>query len=303
MIKLSVIICAYNSRRDYLYRVLDALRNQTLPQSEWEILLIDNMSREQSKSAWDAAWHPNVRHILGTDPDITGARQRAIREAAGDLLIFIDDNHVLDSEYLAEAINIGSKWHRLGAWGSGAISLEFESKLPRHVEEYSSILGARDTKAPCWSNVFNCIEAIPSAAGICMRKNVAVAYSQFATESDIHNPEWGRNCFITGDDDAISYSACRLQLGVGIFPQLKQSHLIPKEQATEDYLLECSQKQNVTRHLMLNKWQGTVPMNPFSLQGFLIALKKFLLCRGFQRRLYLADLRAMLKARRVIASG
>jgi len=40
MIPVSVIICTHNPRPDYLQRVLDALKAQTLPKENWELLLM-----------------------------------------------------------------------------------------------------------------------------------------------------------------------------------------------------------------------------------------------------------------------
>lgn len=47
---VSVIIPTHNPRRDYLSRVVDALRVQTLPHEEWEVLVVDNGSREPLKA-------------------------------------------------------------------------------------------------------------------------------------------------------------------------------------------------------------------------------------------------------------
>ncbi len=43
---LSVVISTHNPRMDYLARVLDALRQQTLAKDVWELVIIDNGSRE-----------------------------------------------------------------------------------------------------------------------------------------------------------------------------------------------------------------------------------------------------------------
>jgi GT2 family glycosyltransferase len=42
---LSVVIPTHNPRQDYLRRVLEALRGQTLPREQWELLVVDNGSR------------------------------------------------------------------------------------------------------------------------------------------------------------------------------------------------------------------------------------------------------------------
>ena len=59
--QLSVIVCTHNPRRDYFIRVLDALRNQTLPKDQWELIIVDNASKVPLASEWDLSWHPNGR--------------------------------------------------------------------------------------------------------------------------------------------------------------------------------------------------------------------------------------------------
>ena len=61
--ELSVVICSHNPRKDYLERVLTALRGQTLPLDEWELLLIDNKSNVALGSDVDLSWHPAARII------------------------------------------------------------------------------------------------------------------------------------------------------------------------------------------------------------------------------------------------
>src|SRR5262245_5938334 len=121
ILDVSVIICAHNPKPDYFVRVLGGLRNQTLPLYKWELLIVDNASQLPLASCCDISWHPNGRYILETELGLSYARQRGIQEAAGDLIIFVDDDNVLDQGYLAEAIDIQQEWPSLGAWGSGSI--------------------------------------------------------------------------------------------------------------------------------------------------------------------------------------
>ena len=63
MIDLSVIIFTHNPRLHYLRRVLDALRSQTLPLEQWELLLVDNASSEPLACRVDLTWHPLASHL------------------------------------------------------------------------------------------------------------------------------------------------------------------------------------------------------------------------------------------------
>src|ERR1700722_2249773 len=100
MFAVSVIICSHNPRENYLRRVLDALRAQTLPAQEWELLLVDNASTEPLAGRFDLSWHPNARHVREEKTGLTPARLRGIAEANGELLVFVDDDNVLRSDYL-----------------------------------------------------------------------------------------------------------------------------------------------------------------------------------------------------------
>jgi glycosyltransferase involved in cell wall biosynthesis len=82
--------------------VLTALKEQTLPMSEWELLLIDNASQNPLQDLLDLSWHPASRVVLEPEPGLTPARLRAIAEVQSDVIIFVDDDNVLDTSYLSE---------------------------------------------------------------------------------------------------------------------------------------------------------------------------------------------------------
>jgi glycosyltransferase involved in cell wall biosynthesis len=104
-LNLSVVICSHNPRPDYLARVLAALQAQTLPLADWELLLIDNASAEPLEGRFDLSWHPNARHVREEVLGLTPARLRGIAEAASPLLVFVDDDNVLSSDYLAQVVS------------------------------------------------------------------------------------------------------------------------------------------------------------------------------------------------------
>jgi glycosyltransferase involved in cell wall biosynthesis len=149
MLELSVIICSHNPRAPYLRRVLDALREQTLPRESWELLLVDNASRDPLATSVDLDWHPNGRHILETELGLSPARRRGMREASSDVYVFVDDDNVLDSNYLSEVAKIKRSWPLLGVWGSGTTVGEFETLPPNYLDKYLSCLALRQTKATC----------------------------------------------------------------------------------------------------------------------------------------------------------
>jgi glycosyltransferase involved in cell wall biosynthesis len=234
--KLSVIICTHNPRDDYLRRAQEALRSQTLAFTDWEFLLIDNGSRERLASRIDLSWHPGGRHIREEELGLTPARLRGIAEAKGDLLIFVDDDNVLDPDYLTNALAIYEDYPFLGAFG-GSIEGEFEVEPPSSITPYLEGLAIRKIIRDHWSNAKKWSEATPFGAGMCVRREVAALYLERIRNDRIRFAldRQGTNLSAGGDVD-MAWTSFSLSKGTGCFARLRATHLISKDRLTESYL-------------------------------------------------------------------
>jgi glycosyltransferase involved in cell wall biosynthesis len=275
---------------------LEALRRQDLSTDLWQLLLVDNLSDVPLASNWDISWHPNSRHILEKELGLAAARRRGMREADGDLLVFVDDDNVLYPDYLSEALRISREWPILGVWGSGGTVPEYEIAPAEHLKQFIS----RQSQKPYWSNVPFCAEATPWGAGLCVRANVAAAYCRHYEQSPLQITGRKGKRLSGGEDTEICIVSCNVGLGVGIFPELKLTHLIPKERVTEKYLLRLVEGSAASVLLLDYKWRGITPRSPLSVRGLVSMLKNILIRRGFDRRLYFANCSAAVYARRII---
>jgi glycosyltransferase involved in cell wall biosynthesis len=300
MLEVSVIICSHNPNLNYLRRTLDALRAQTLSKHCWELILVDNASKPALASLLDISWHPSARHIVETELGLAPARRRGINEASADLLVFVDDDNLLDPSYLSEALAISREWVQLGTFGSGAIIPEFERQPADYLKKFLHLLALRQNDRDVWSKVISSPTVTPWGAGLCVRKEVARAYSEFSDRSSFSIIDRQGQSLVSGQDVEISYFACTLGLGMGIFTALRLTHLIPKERVEEGYLLRMVEGQDLSCALLAYKWLGAIPQSPLSLRGFLTFAKTVLLRGKIDRRVYFANLRATLKARRMI---
>lgn len=131
-LKVSVIICTYN-RVAYLPRALEALASQTVPCQDFEILLIDNNSRDNTPEVCRdfQEKHPelNFRYLVESRQGLSFARNRGIDEAQSDVLIFIDDDAFAAPDYLQNTIRFFESTPDAAAAG-GRIYPLFESKRP-----------------------------------------------------------------------------------------------------------------------------------------------------------------------------
>ena len=236
MPQISVLTCTHNPRADYLEQVLTALRHQSLDEEQWEFLLIDNYSEEPLADRVDLSWHPHARHIREEQLGLTHARLRGIRESTGDLIVFVDDDNVLDPDFLERALATYQEWPILGAW-AGQTRPGFEAPPPEWTRRYWSRLVIREFNDDRWSNLRTADEAMPSGAGMCVRRSVADFYLSLHDEGHrtVVMDRLGSSLLSGGDTD-LAMCACDMNLGVGLFSSLKLTHLIPKDRLTEDYL-------------------------------------------------------------------
>lgn len=299
MVAVSVMICSHNPRADYLDRVLQALRAQTLPHREWELLLVDNASAQPLAGRWDLGWHAAARHIRENQLGLAPARLRGMVEAKGELLVFVDDDNVLTSNFLTEALRIGREWPMLGIWG-GSMIPEFEVEPPSHLRPFFNGVAIVEVKSPRWSNVAACPGLGVNGGGMCLRSNVAAAYRQYYDASDIRLTDRSGADLISGGDVEICHVACSVGLGIGMFPDLELTHLIPRHRIEEEYLIRLCEGIWTSLHIVGFKWEGIAPKSPYLGVELLRFAKHVMLRRRLDRRLFLARCRALQRARTMI---
>ena len=300
VLQASVIVCTHNPRSDYFARVLDALRSQTLPLNKWELLIIDNASKVPLARHWNISWHPMVRHIVENEIGVAAARRRGIQEACADLIVFVDDDNVLDKTYLTQAVGIGRDWPLLGAWGSGSIQGDFEVKPPESIIKFLPYLALREIASPQWSNAASCWQAMPWGAGLCVRTPLAVAYRQSCERSSIRISGRSGNSPFSGEDKEIALTCCTQGSGFGVFPDLKLTHLIPRHRISEGYIVRLVEFTKLCDLLLDYKWQNIIPESPTRVKMLLSVLESLLFHSGIDRRMRFASVRALTKANRII---
>ena len=89
-------------------------------------------------------------------------------------------------------------------------------------------------------------------------------------------------------------------LGMAVFPELRLTHLIPKERVTEDYLLRIFEGTILSNYLLAYKWRAVIPRNPLTMLGFLGLSANALVRRGIERKMLFAQRRAARKALEII---
>lgn len=94
--KLSIIVPVYNVET-FLNKCVDSLLNQDLPKEDYEIILVDDGSKDGSGNLCDslAEEHGNIRVIHQQNCGLSGARNAGIPVASGDYVLFVDSDDYL----------------------------------------------------------------------------------------------------------------------------------------------------------------------------------------------------------------
>jgi glycosyltransferase involved in cell wall biosynthesis len=239
--RLSVVTCTHNPRPDYFQRVLDALRRQTLPVVCWDYVIVDNRSVRSVAGQFEFSWHPAARIVQEETLGLTPARLRGTREARGDLLVFVDDDNVLDDDYLEIAARVAAEKPFLGAW-SGQCRPEFEVPPPEWSRRYFGNLVLREFDKDVWSNLPRLVETMPCGAGLCVRRNVAEHYLELH-DAGARRVQLGRTgeMLLAGEDNDLAACACDIGLGMGLITSLRLTHLVPPQRLTLSYIAKLAE--------------------------------------------------------------
>lgn len=222
---ISVVLCAYNPRRDYLQATLDSLRAQDLPVTDWELIVVDNNSSPPLAEYCDLSWHPAARIVLETKQGLAHARRLGYLEARGRLVVHSDDDNVLAPDYLTAARRIHQEHTHIGAFG-GQLIPRFER--PPRDELERSFGEERRFEADRWSNLIDDVRTMPWGAGMCLRREV-IDFYLVETERDPRRLLLGRTGtrLLTGEDLDLNYTAVSHGFGTGLFRALTIEHFIP----------------------------------------------------------------------------
>jgi len=93
MPKISVVIPTKN-RAALLAEAIDRVESQTIPRDQYELIVIDNDSTDDTRSVLEQKTHAysNLRSALQEKPGAAATRNAGLRLAKSDLILFIDDD-------------------------------------------------------------------------------------------------------------------------------------------------------------------------------------------------------------------
>lgn len=260
---LTVAIPTYNGERR-LPKLLERLRSQTEVECiNWEIIIIDNNSSDgtakvvaDQQANWPLAYP--LKYYFEAEQGAAFARQRAVREAKGSLICFIDDDNLPDSRWLAAAYSFGQEHPKAGAY-SGQIHGEFEVEPPANFKKIQAFLAIREHGSE--AHLFDPEKLrLPPGAALVVRK-------QAWCESVPSRPRLSGKLpgvMVQGDDYEPLLYIHKAGWEIWYNPVMHTYHQIPHWRLERDYLLSISRGCGLSTCslLMINakSWQKPLIM-------------------------------------------
>ncbi|NDJ15720.1 hormogonium polysaccharide biosynthesis glycosyltransferase HpsE [Myxacorys almedinensis] len=173
MTDVSVAICTYNGE-SRIGAVLERLRSQVNPGAVvWEIIVVDNNSTDGTKQTVERychQWESSVplRYVFEREQGLALARSRAVLEASGTWVCFLDDDTLPAQDWLKQAAEFGKSHPQVGAFG-GQIHGDYEVEPPPEFNKIAVFLAVIERGAKPYRYEPRA-RVLPPGAGLAVRR-------------------------------------------------------------------------------------------------------------------------------------
>ncbi|WP_373527035.1 hormogonium polysaccharide biosynthesis glycosyltransferase HpsE [Nostoc sp.] len=232
----TVAIPTYNGAKR-LPQVLDLLLKQTgIEKLDWEIIIIDNNSNDNTNEVieyYQKSYSQNIslKCFLEKKQGIAFARIRAISEARGEFIAFVDDDNLPANDWVSQSYNFGKEHPQAGAW-SGQIHGDFEVSPPENFNRIQAFLAIREHGLePYLFDADNL--RLPPGAALVVRKK---AWCESVPEELVFKGRLSK-LMVSGDDTEALLYLHKAGWEIWYNPAMHIDHKIPHWRLEKDYLL------------------------------------------------------------------
>lgn len=237
--KISIIVCTYN-RALVLRDLLNSLLDQTLSSEQYEIVVVDNASTDNTKQIVEnyCIQYPSIRYIYEPHQGLSNARNRGVREASAEVIAFIDDDAIADRHWAEEMYGIFELDPAVGAVG-GKINLLWLIEKPAWLNTDPGLgfghfdLG-QETKTICFP-------VAPLGGNCSIRRSIFEKVGGFATNL-------GRkgNNLLSGEESEFFYRMSLLHSKVMYHPKAIVAHKVMTHRISRTWILKRNFAGGVT---------------------------------------------------------
>ena len=228
---ISVIICTYN-RDKYIYNVLKSITECDFPNNLYEIVVVNNNSTDSTELECNRfkADYPNInfRYFIELEQGLSNARNRGIMESRYEILVYVDDDAVVNKEYLQTVyafLNTNPDVYSVG----GPIIPIYETVEPKWISYF--------TKSLITGYKYEGDKIIEFKNGKYPGGGNAAYRKEVFEKTGLFNPELGRkgNNLIGSEEKDIFDKMRSLGMKFYYLPNMILYHFIPDSKLSLDY--------------------------------------------------------------------
>lgn len=228
---ISIIICTYN-REKYIGTLLESIAKNDYPKNDYEILLVDNNCTDNTRSVCStfAQQHAdiNFRYIVEPEQGLSAARNKGIKESRGNIIIYVDDDALVDTNYISSfAEHFTNNPNTMAA--GGPIEPLYETEEPKWMSPYTKAL------LTAWMNYGNAIRNYPKGR---YPGGGNAAYRKIVFDKvGLFNTELGRKgtALLASEEKDIFDKMHALGMQVKYLPTPVLHHIIPQTKLEKPY--------------------------------------------------------------------
>ncbi|WP_138497596.1 hormogonium polysaccharide biosynthesis glycosyltransferase HpsE [Nostoc sp. PA-18-2419] len=253
----TVAIPTYNGE-SRLPELLERLKNQLQTENlSWEIIVIDNNSTDNTAKViqtyqrnWQCTYP--LKYCFEAKQGAAYARKKAVAEAKGQLIGFLDDDNHPISNWVATAYSFAQKYPKAGAYGS-QIHPDWEVEPPENFQRIAPFLAITERgNLPLLYEPKN--RLLPPSAGLVIRKQ---AWIESVPDKSILTGRVKGNMLTSEDLEMLSYIQ-KARWEIWYNPDMKIYHKIPSSRLQKDYLVPFFKgiglSRYVTRMVNIQPW-------------------------------------------------
>lgn len=268
----TIIICTYN-RSLVLSKTLQSYRSCIkAKENNIEFIIIDNNSNDDTSKVCEVLIQKGfeARYIFEPIPGLSYARNTGIKEAQGDIIIFVDD----DVNFLCDIAKVYSDLFEAypDAMAAGGMSTPvFEDGQPEWItEDLFGIYGSTNSGNSVTEMIY---PACPFGLNMAFRKEVFEQIGSF-------NTALGRvkKNLLSNEESELFFRMHNAGMKLMYTPDAKLEHRIPAPRTTKQWILKrfyWDGVSTVIQNLMLNKTTRSELLN-LGFQTCLKCLRIFL---------------------------
>jgi glycosyltransferase involved in cell wall biosynthesis len=233
-ISINLVICTYNNAK-LLDRALTAISKQQVPAHvKWTVLVVNNNCTDETSQVVERYIQsqkiPYLSIILEPKQGLNYARLCGVMNTTGDWIAFVDDDCMLQDDWVAQAAKFAAAHPDCGAFG-GRVILDWETPPPAFVLKYGYSFAQQDHGMSI------------------MQPNCLVGAGLVINRKAILNTNWIDKQFlsdrvgkklVSGGDVEIVLRIRSAGYDIWYNPACKLMHFIPSRRTEQKYLVKIN---------------------------------------------------------------